>query len=604
MVAGVGARVSAQGQQVKSQVESSIAVAKASAAAARSSLAAGQYGTAKQQFGVTKAALHRATQTLAEHGQLGSGAGASGRNSGTISLGSDLLSSGELLAGSGEQLAGDLETVTSGLAAKGGDPLKAGEVVVTELPQIQSHLADARQHLQLLETVVAESQRSGVGGELKTATSELSATLPALSGGLKQADEAAKLMPALLGTDRFKQYVLLFQNPAELRATGGFIGTYGRLTVDRGAVSELLVDSIYNPANQANQVDKEPAPVPYRRFYGEGQEPIWGMQDANWSPDFATSARKFQQFYEKGGGPTTDGVIGLTVSPIVEMLKVVGPVDLPEYGYALGADNFQQLIQNDQVERSAENDADPKKILRDFTPKLLAKVGAAPPEQRAAIFKIFKEAIAQRDLTFYFGDERLQRLAQSANATGRLPQSPAGLAVVDSNIAGRKSSIDIATTMTQNTNIERGGRMTGELTITRRHTAVSSNDGNSNFTRIYLPKGAQLAGSGGFAEVAPVSVDEQDGFTVVGGWTDVAPGEERTVTVRYTLPRKLDLGDGELPLFYAKQGGTTVTLDRNVTLPPGYRWQPGTGAVDGRTLRLHETARTDLNQLLRFEGSD
>lgn len=602
VVVGLGARASAQGQQVKSQVDSSISVAKTSAAAARQSLSSGQYSAAKQQFGVTKEALHRATQTLAEHGQLGNSAGSFGRHRGTITLGSDLLTSGELLAGSGEQLAGDLEAVTAGVAAKGGDPLKAGEVVISELPKIQSHLTEARGRVELLSAVVAESRHTG-SGELKTATDQLDQTLPTLTKGLDQAEEAVGLVPSLLGTDRFKQYVLLFQNPAELRATGGFVGTYGRLTVDNGVVNELLVDSIYNPANQANSVIKEQAPVPYRRFYGEGQNPIWGMQDANWSPDFATSARKFQQFYEASGGPTTDGVIGVTVNPIVATLKVVGPIELPEYGYVLDADNFQQLIQADQLERAGENDVDPKKILRDFTPKLLAKIGTAPPEQRAAIFKIFKDAINQRDLTFYFGDDQAQQLAASGGAAGRLPQSPAGLSVIDSNIAGHKSSNDVKTTVNQKIVIERNGRMTVELTIARLHTAVTSLDDNSNFTRIFVPKGSQLAGSAGFADVAPVNSEEQDGFTVIGGWTDLVPGQERTVVVRYNLPRKLDLSKGELPLLYTKQGGTTVTVNRTVTLPSGYRWEPGSGATDGQTLRLSETARTDLNHLLRFRNT-
>ncbi|MEJ7662398.1 MAG: DUF4012 domain-containing protein [Hymenobacter sp.] len=336
-----------------------------------------------------------------------------------------MLTSGELLAGSGEQLAGDLETVTSGLAARGGDPLKAGEVVAGELRQIQSHLADARQHLQLLETVVAESQRSGVGGELKAATSELSAALPAPSGGLRQADDAAKLMPAPAWYGPLQAAMREARCSKTRPSCGlpaGFIGTYGRLTVDSGAVSELPRRQHLQPGQpgQPSGQGACPGALPPVLRRGPGSD-LGDAATANRPPDFATSARKFQQFYEKGGGPTTDGVIGLTVSPIVETLKVVGPVDLPAVRLRLGGRHLPAADpKRPGGALGGRMTPTRKRCSGTLPPSCWPRWVPRPPEQRAAIFKIFKEAIAQRDLTFYFGDERLQRLAQSANATGRL----------------------------------------------------------------------------------------------------------------------------------------------------------------------------------------
>ncbi|MEJ7662399.1 MAG: hypothetical protein WKG07_23940 [Hymenobacter sp.] len=72
-------------------------------------------------------------------------------------------------------------------------------------------------------------------------------------------------------------------------------------------------------------------------------------------------------------------------------------------------------------------------------------------------------------------------------------------------------------------------------------------------------------------------MDEQDGFTVVGGWTDVAPGDERTVTVRYTLPRKLDsTATASCRCCCAKPGGTAVHASAGIRhlagLPLAARW--------------------------------
>ena len=45
-------------------------------------------------------------------------------------------------------------------------------------------------------------------------------------------------LPAILGWDGPRRYLVLTQNPAELRPTGGFTGSYGIVTFDRGRLTE------------------------------------------------------------------------------------------------------------------------------------------------------------------------------------------------------------------------------------------------------------------------------------------------------------------------------------------------------------------------------
>ena len=48
-------------------------------------------------------------------------------------------------------------------------------------------------------------------------------------------------IPAILGWDGPRRYLVLTQNPAELRPTGGFIGSFGTVTFDRGRITERRV---------------------------------------------------------------------------------------------------------------------------------------------------------------------------------------------------------------------------------------------------------------------------------------------------------------------------------------------------------------------------
>ncbi|MFM7172094.1 MAG: DUF4012 domain-containing protein, partial [Caldilinea sp.] len=51
-------------------------------------------------------------------------------------------------------------------------------------------------------------------------------------------------LPRLLGMEQPQSYLVLVQNNHELRGTGGFISAVGRLTLDRGKVTDLdFVDS-------------------------------------------------------------------------------------------------------------------------------------------------------------------------------------------------------------------------------------------------------------------------------------------------------------------------------------------------------------------------
>lgn len=598
-VGGLGLRAKADTNQTKGELMSQLGVAKESLTGAKESLKKGDYHSAGAQFTVAEAALHHANQTLAEHGQLGGVAG--GQASGQIGAGRQLLISAELLAQSGRRLSADGDAIQADFAKQGSDPYKLGEVLVGKLDSLKSDLSDAESRSALF-TKTLEASKGSLGGYANQ-LGPLETAMPEVTDGLKEAKQLTAALPAFLGTDRFKQYLVLFENPAEIRATGGFIGTYGRLTLDNGKLKDLLVDSIYNPANQANPTIKDPLPQPYRRFAEPGKPLATTaiLQDANYSPDFPTSAKQFQKYYERSGGPTTDGVIAITLRPFVDILREVGPIDMPEYNYSLSAENFQQLIQDDQSARAAAGDVDPKKILRDFTPKLAAKIGQASPVQKQDVAKIITDAVKTRDLMVYFNDPVLERVSQSLSTDGTLGNGPFFVSAVDTNIHGHKSSTDIDTTYDEQLTVGSDGTVTGQLAISRKHMARTSQDVNFNYTRVFLPDGAKIKDVSGMADQTQVTTDRQDGHTVVGFWTDVEPGQQRSSVVSFELPHRAALATGQLPVTFQKQAGVTPGLKLSVALPPGFHWRSGNpGTVSGQTLNIAETADSSFNQVLRF----
>ena len=246
----------------------------------------------------------------------------------------------------------------------------------------------------------------------------------------EQTFSSIDVLLAFLGHQSEKNYLLIFQNSSELRATGGFIGTYGLIQVNKGNVEDLFIDGIYNPDGQLPLKVIPPHPLQYIT-------PNWGTRDSNWFFDFPTSAKKAMWFYEQTGGINTDGVIAITPKVIEKLLAVTGAIDMPEYGLKLTADNFLELVQQ-EVEVDYDKALNrPKQILTDFAPRLIEKLKVAGSPM--TILNIIFEGLNNKDIQIYSEDSSVHDFIANRGWSGELEtidKYEDYLAVVITNIGG------------------------------------------------------------------------------------------------------------------------------------------------------------------------
>ena len=188
---------------------------------------------------------------------------------------------------------------------------------------------------------------------------------------------ASDRVPSILGWDGPRRYLILTQDPAELRPTGGFIGSYGTISFDHGAITEHRFQ------------DVAPLDVPwdYPRIeppqelsdYLLGPSQPWQFADANWSPDFPTSARDALRLYtNESGDDALDGVLAITTYTIDELLKATGPVDVPEYDATISSGETTLKVL--QLTRSAPRGEDRKAFLSAFADRLFTALFTLPPD--------------------------------------------------------------------------------------------------------------------------------------------------------------------------------------------------------------------------------
>lgn len=414
--------------------------------------------------------------------------------------------------------------------------------------------------------------------EYQDKITEIKKMLPALTGELRQAQSMFKVSTTLLGAQKLSRVLFVFQNNRELRATGGFVGSFAVADFDQGKMTkfELPGGGTYDVAGGL----KTSIVPPYAlQLLGN----TWNMWDANWWPDFPTSAKKIAWFYQKSGGTTVDAVIAVNSDVLQQLLAKIGPVEIPEYGLTVTADNVYDVIQQEvQVDYDKKLNQ-PKKVLADLAPLIIQKVLDYP--QKVQIGSVLIKAINQKDIQFYSTDSTTAEQLETLGWSGSMATNPDGdyLQVVSTNLGGGKSDAYIKRHIDHRAEIRANGDIIVTTTVTKTNNAPATDTlgyfNNVDFTRIYVPQGSVLLSAGGFKapdsslfglvdsnsqidqdlkaisgdsiidDSSGVRINNELGKTVFAHWMQVKPGQTTTAFVTYRLPFKIALSDASGSLF-------------------------------------------------------
>ncbi|MFH0930002.1 MAG: DUF4012 domain-containing protein [Candidatus Moraniibacteriota bacterium] len=469
--------------------------------------------------------------------------------------------------------------------------------------------------------------------EMREQFAQLKSKLPLVNESLKNFLDYSQIFLDVLGYNGPRKYLFLFENNQEMRATGGFIGSYGILDIGNGRVKKLFVDDIYNPDGQLKARVIPPAPI-------QKMSAVWTMHDANWFPNFPTSAEKVSWFYEKTGGPTVDGVIAITPELLRDLLAITGPIDMPEYNKTIDADNFIEETQQ-EVELDYDKELNqPKKFVADLTPKILDKVMSEKGLVSVLkTLKAFNTALSEKHLLLYSRNFNIQKLISDQKWSGEILNTDKDfLSVINTNINGFKTDGVIDETIDHKSEIASDGSIVDTVSITRKHNGGNENYDwwnkvNGDWMRVYVPDGAKLLEvSGQTREFVPPALDYQSlGFkkdpqvqaeddsarideesgtkiydennkTVFANWVYVSPGESTTITYKYALPFKLSFDSLQHPadsfsVLYQKQSGSVGSkLFSEVNLPDNlktiWRW-PDNAKQNDNSLKMETVLNTD-----------
>ena len=469
--------------------------------------------------------------------------------------------------------------------------------------------------------------------------------LPQLTVSLENLQEVFDVLLEVLGHDQEKRYLVLFQNDNEIRATGGFIGSFALLDIYQGKIKHLEIPDGGMYDLEAGQNIKIKAPKALSLI-----NPYFNIWDANWWPDFPTSAQKISWFYQNFGGSAIDGVMAINASVLQELLAVVGPIDLPGYNLTITAENLFAVIQEEVEFNYSKEENSPKAIIADLTPLVLDRLLSSQEKQKE-IVEVLVNQLATKDIQMYLNDTAAQEKVHQFGWSGAMLHNQKDyLQVVNTNIAGGKTDNDIQQNIDHQAEISSNGEIINTVRITRTNRGAADNPlagfegGNVSYLRFYVPQGSEFIEAVGFDQlpegyfhsVSAATVEDEDiqveedkmldassqteiyqslDKTVFANWLALKPGETKTIALKYKLPFTVDVdqplvnnwwqkifkGDMQLDnysLLVQSQSGTKNTVfNSSILLPENLKvvWNK---AMNETQMSVNNKVVTYTNELI------
>jgi len=494
---------------------------------------------------------------------------------------------------------------------------------------LANHLQSAiPQYQEALEQLSAVEQTS-VPVDYQQSFSEFKLLFAALIDDMTDMVELARAMDSVFGGDQFKRYLLVFQNNHELRATGGFMGSFAAMDLQKGKLMNLDIPGggTYDLQGQLDTYVKPPLPL-------QLTNDRWEFQDANWFPDFAASAEKIEWFYEHSRGATADGVIAINASVLERLLKVMGPMANTEHGLAIASEDAVEKLQYEVEIDYDKEENKPKQVLSDLAEQFLARAENLDAVSVIRLLTELHEALQQKEIQVYFNDELTQKRLRGFGWTGELLANSTQqdyLAVIGTNLQGQKSDARIKQVVEHQAAVQPDGSVINTVVIHKKHLGTPGElfygANNLHYIRVYVPRGAELIEAGGFVyppesafhvpetwyeedkdleslekEVAihahtGTRITEEFGKTVFGNWLMVEPGQSGSVYFTYQLPFNVNLEtrvannvdkwkavlaggqkqSSRYSLLVQKQSGINYDFTSRIIYPAGWQpvWQTG-----------------------------
>lgn len=319
---------------------------------------------------------------------------------------------------------------------------KDGKFSLPAIAEAQDSVAAIKVSMGRAETELRKVKGEGPKGEEVLAKKRSGLTqIASLREEIVALGPLLDAMPAAVGGDGKKTYLVAIMNPTEMRASGGAPLSVAFVRFNKGKMSIPLkgTTSVLTDFNQKFFWDRLAGREdPFSPPKGQGERFV----NTTLNPSFVVAGEQMVRATPANFGIKTDGVIALDLVAVAHLIDETGPIESPTYGKLTAKNIARKLLvkayANSSDLASLEARHDSNEELTGIMLSRLTEGGGLIGKARALGL-----AIPARHLQLYFRDDRLQDLVQDKGMGGSIPVRDTGNLTAVYTQNGNASKMDV-----------------------------------------------------------------------------------------------------------------------------------------------------------------
>ena len=221
--------------------------------------------------------------------------------------------------------------------------------------------------------------------------------------------------PILAGADKPRRYLISFQNSAEARGTGGILGAYALIELDKGNLKILQTGSNASLAAMSSREIPVVMPAEFLKLYGKNPAIL---QNSNLSPHFPYGAQVWLGLWKARYGQQLDGVIAVDPTALSYVLRATGEITLKS-GEKITSENVvEETLKNAYERYEKDNDAR-KQYLVDIMNATAAKLTKGE-YSKIKMAKALRDGIKANRILIYSTNKDAQEKLAAVKLSGEL----------------------------------------------------------------------------------------------------------------------------------------------------------------------------------------
>lgn len=313
---------------------------------------------------------------------------------------------------------------------------------------------------------LSQVETSALPGSTGPAVEKLQDQVQALAAPVQAIASLGTLLSSMFGSGEPRTWLVLEQNAAEVRGTGGIVGGYAVLRTADGKVS--FDQQANNTALNRGRLDTSILPEEYGDLWGDDATYWWGM---NMSPHFPYTGKLAADAFQRKG-THIDGVVGIDQYATAALLAGTGPVDVN--GTEVSSKNAVRWLSYD-VYREYPDPVQKDAAVAQLVGEVFAKLGNGKVDTQA-LFTAIKNPVQDRRITAWTTDPDEQAQLEALPIGGAIPNTTGafGMVVVNNGGGNKLDSFLKVNTAYEVGDCRADGARTGTMNITVTNDAPST----------------------------------------------------------------------------------------------------------------------------------